>query len=290
MKGIILAGGRGTRFHPATLVVSKQLLPVYDKPMVYYPLSTLMYAGIRDILVITTPQDAPLFQQLLGDGSQWGISLTYAAQPEPAGIAQAFIIGESFIGNDAVCLILGDNILHGDGLVTKLQQAGREPAVPTIFGYYVANPEQYGVIQFDAHHQPVDIIEKPDTFISNYAAIGLYFYDHSVVQVAKSLTPSKRGELEITDVNRHYLKQGKLHVEKLGRGVAWLDTGTPQSLLSAAQFIQVLEERQGLKVGSPEEVAWRMGYIPKDQLQRLAHRQISNSYSRYLLNLTEDFA
>ena len=285
MKGIILAGGLGTRLYPATQSISKQLLPVYDKPMIYYPLCTLMSAGIKDILIITTPHEASLFQHLLGDGSKWGISLHYQTQAKPEGIAQAFIIGETFIGNDSVCLILGDNIIYGDGLFEKLQLAAKQTTGATIFGYYVADPERYGVIKFDQHGHPIDIIEKPTTHISNYAVIGLYFYDKTVVSIAKSLKPSARGELEITDINRAYLAKNAIHVEKLGRGTAWLDTGTHQSLLDAANFIHVLEERQGLKIGSPEEVAWRMRFINDDNLKSLAQSQIKSGYGEYLLDL-----
>ena len=287
MKGIILAGGLGTRLYPATLPIGKQLLPVYDKPMIYYALSTLMEAGIQEILIITTPHESYLFRQLLGDGSQWGLTLAYAAQAKPEGIAQAFIIAETFIGNDAVCLMLGDNILYGDGLIVKLQQAAKQTAGATIFGYYVASPERYGVIQFNEHNEPIDIVEKPTTLISHHAVIGLYFYDNEVIQIAKRLQPSARGELEITDVNRHYLQQKTLRVERLGRGVAWLDMGTHQSLLEAANFIRVIEERQGLKIGSPEEIAWRMGYIQTAQLKRLASTQINSGYGKYLLKLVE---
>ena len=285
MKGIILAGGLGTRLYPATQSISKQLLPVYHKPMIYYPLCTLMSAGIKDILIITTPHEASLFQHLLGDGSKWGISLHYQTQAKPEGIAQAFIIGETFIGNDSVCLILGDNIIYGDGLFEKLQLAAKQTTGATIFGYYVADPERYGVIKFDQHGHPIDIIEKPTTHISNYAVIGLYFYDKTVVSIAKSLKPSARGELEITDINRAYLAKNAIHVEKLGRGTAWLDTGTHQSLLDAANFIHVLEERQGLKIGSPEEVAWRMRFINDDNLKSLAQSQIKSGYGEYLLDL-----
>jgi len=285
MKGIILAGGLGTRLYPATRPISKQLLPIYDKPMVYYPLCTLMLAGIRDILVITTPHELSLFQQLLGDGSKWGISLAYAAQQYPEGIAQAFIIGENFIGNDSVCLILGDNILYGDGLSEKLQSVAQLNSGATIFGYYVSNPQRYGVICFNEANQPVEIIEKPATPVSNYAVIGLYFYDNKVIEISKQLSPSSRGELEITDVNRFYLLQKKLRVEKLGRGIAWLDTGTHKSMLDAANFIYVLEQRQGLKIGSPEEIAWRMGFITTEELETLAETQIKSGYGAYLLDL-----
>ncbi|VVC76327.1 Glucose-1-phosphate thymidylyltransferase 1 [Aquicella siphonis] len=287
MKGIILAGGLGTRLYPATRSISKQLLPVYDKPMIYYPICTLMQAGIRDILIITTPHELPMFQELLSDGSQWGISLSYASQPRPEGIAQAFIIAEHFIGQDSVCLILGDNILYGDSLSDRLRHAAAQPSGATIFGYYVSDPERYGVIVFDKAQQPVDIIEKPAAFVSHYAVIGLYFYDNDVIRIAKGLKPSARGELEITDVNRHYLKQNKLQVEKIGRGTAWLDTGTHKSLLDAANFIYVLEQRQGLKIGSPEEVAWRTGLITIDQLEKLAATQVKSGYGEYLLDLVE---
>lgn len=285
MKGIILAGGLGTRLYPATRQISKQLLPIYDKPMIYYPLCTLMHAGIREILLITTEHESYLFQQLLGDGSQWGISLSYVTQAKPDGIAQAFIIGQQFIGHGSACLILGDNILYGDGLSVKLQQAAKQPQGSTIFGYYVSDPERYGVIVFDKKEQPTAIIEKPLTPISHFAAIGLYFYDNDVIQIAKQLKPSVRGELEISDINRHYLEQKKLRVEKLGRGVAWLDTGTHKSLLDAANFIYVLEKRQGLKIGSPEEIAWRMEYINSEQLEKLASTQTKSGYGEYLLDL-----
>lgn len=285
MKGIILAGGLGTRLYPATRSISKQLLPVYDKPMIYYPLCTLMQAGIHDILIITTPHELPMFEQLLGNGSQWGIQLTYAAQPKPEGIAQAFLIGEAFIGKDSVCLILGDNILYGDGLSDKLRHAASQTKGATIFGYYVSDPERYGVIAFDKNDRPADIIEKPVTPPSHYAVIGLYFYDNDVIRIAKSLAPSARGELEITDVNKYYLQQQTLQVEKLGRGTAWLDTGTHKSLLDAANFIYVLEQRQGLKIGSPEEIAWRTGLIPAKQLETLASSQIKSGYGDYLLDL-----
>ncbi len=287
MKGIILAGGLGTRLYPATRSISKQLLPVYDKPMIYYPLCTLMLAGIHDILIITTPHELPMFQQLMGDGSQWGIKLSYAPQAKPEGIAQAFIIGEKFIGKDSVCLILGDNILYGDHLSEKLQEAARQTSGATIFGYYVSDPERYGVIDFDNHGSPINILEKPATPPSHYAVIGLYFYDNDVIRIAKNLKPSARGELEITDVNLHYLKEKKLHVEKHGRGTAWLDTGTHKSLLDAANFIYVLEQRQGLKIGSPEEIAWRMQLINTSQLQGLAASQIKSGYGEYLLDLIE---
>ena len=287
MKGIILAGGLGTRLYPATRSISKQLLPIYDKPMIYYPLCTLMLAGLRDILVITTPHEAALFKQLLGDGSQWGIHLSYASQQSPDGIAQAFLIGKDFIANDTVCLILGDNILYGHGLPEKLQAARYRNQGATIFSYYVADPERYGVVMFDKNNEPTAIIEKPSTHKSHYAVIGLYFYDQHVVELAKELSPSARGELEITDINDYYLKQRKLYVEKLGRGIAWLDTGTHKSMLDAANFIYVLEQRQGLKIGSPEEVAWRMGFINTKQLERCAHTQYKSGYGEYLLALVE---
>lgn len=287
MKGIILSGGMGTRLYPCTKTVSKQLLPVYDKPMIYYPLSTLIHAGIREIMIITTPHEADLFKSLLGDGSQWGISLHYAAQEQPNGIAEAFIIAEEFIANEPVCLILGDNILYGDGLTKKLQDATKLEDGALIFGYYVKDPERYGVITFDKQQQPLDIVEKPENPTSHYAVIGIYFYDSSVVDVAKNLTPSARGELEITDVNLAYLKSKKLHVELLGRGTAWLDTGTHKSLLEAANFISVLEQRQGLKIGSPEEAAWRMGFIESNTLEKLAAKQTKSGYGEYLLDLID---
>lgn len=287
MKGIILAGGLGTRLYPATRTISKQLLPVYDKPMIYYPLCTLMYAGIRDILIITTPQESLMFQQLLGDGSQWGVNLSFTQQSHPGGIAQAFLIGEKFIQNNSVCLILGDNILYGDNLSKKLQHAATQTSGATIFGYYVSDPERYGVIAFGKDQQVIDIIEKPAIPPSNYAVIGLYFYDKEVVDIAKQLAPSKRGELEITDINRHYLNAKKLRVEKLGRGTAWLDTGTHKSLLDASNFIYVLEQRQGLKIGSPEEMAWRMNLINLEQFEALAAAQVKSGYGQYLLNLID---
>lgn len=285
MKGIVLAGGSGSRLYPATLGVSKQLLPIYDKPMVYYALSTLMLSGLRDILMITTPQEQALFMKLLGDGARWGVNFHYAVQPEPAGIAQAFLIGEKFIGDDSVALILGDNILYGDGVAAALQQSAQQTQGATVFGYYVKDPERYGVIRFDEKNNPLEIIEKPAKAPSHYAVIGLYFYDNHVIEIAKSLKPSARGELEITDVNQRYLQDGNLKVEKLSRGVAWLDTGTPNSLLEAAHFIQVLEHRQGLKIGCPEEIAWRMNYIDDRQLQHLAEPLCKSGYGEYLLGL-----
>jgi glucose-1-phosphate thymidylyltransferase len=284
MKGIILAGGAGTRLYPATRAISKQLLPVYDKPMIYYPLCTLMKAGISDILIITTPHESHMFQHLLNDGSQWGISLSYAVQAAPDGIAQAFLIGEEFIGQESVCLILGDNILYGDNLSEKLRAAAGQKEGATIFGYYVSDPERYGVIHFDKYNQPIDIIEKPLHFVSHYAVIGLYFYDNHVIEITKQLRPSSRGELEITDINKTYLTQKKLHVEKLGRGIEWLDTGTHKSLLDASNFIYVLEQRQGLKIGSPEEVAWRTGRIQHHAFEKLAVSQ-NSGYGEYLFEL-----
>ena len=285
MKGIILAGGSGTRLYPLTQVVSKQLLPVYDKPMIYYPLSCLMLAGIREILVISTPQDLPRFEELLGDGSQWGIEFRYEPQPRPEGLAQAFIIGESFIGADSVCLVLGDNIFYGDRLPRVLRAAARTTSGAVNFGYRVRDPERYGVVAFDRSGNPVAITEKPESPASNIAVTGIYFYDNDVVSIAKSLTPSARGELEITAVNAAYLARGDLRVHVLGRGTAWLDTGTHESLLNAGQFIQVLAERQGLKVACPEEIAWRMGTIDDEGLERLAAPLVKSGYGEYLLEL-----
>jgi len=286
-KGILLAGGFGTRFYPATRSISKQLLPVYDKPMIYYPLSTLMLAGLQDILVITWPHERSLFQKLLQDGSQWGIRLHYQAQTEPRGIAEAFIIAEDFIGDDPVCLMLGDNILYGEGIVKALEEADARTEGATIFGYYVNDPERYGVIDFDSHGKVLNLIEKPQNPPSNYAAIGLYFYDNKVIEIAKNLMPSARGELEITDLSRVYLNEHNLHVKKLGRGVAWLDTGTPPAWLEAANFIQILEHRQGLKIGCPEEVAYRRGYIDEKQLHLLAEPLLKSGYGQYLKSLVE---
>jgi len=288
MKGIILAGGSGTRLYPITQVVSKQLMPVYDKPMIYYPLSVLMLAGIRDILIISTPKDLPLFQQLLGDGSQWGLKFSYVEQPRPEGLAQAFILGEEFIGDQPVCLILGDNIFYGHGLPELLRQAAQLRSGGLVFGYQVKDPQRYGVIEFDAHGRAISLEEKPQFPKSRYAVPGIYFYDHHVVEFAKQLKPSARGELEITDLNLIYLRQGKLRVEILGRGYAWLDTGTHESLHQAANFVQTIEERQGLKFACIEEIAYRLGYINADQVKALAAPLAKSSYGKYLLQVVTD--
>lgn len=287
-KGIILAGGAGTRLHPMTAVVNKQLLPIYDKPMVYYPLSVLLLAGIRDILIISTPVDLPLFQRLLGDGSQLGVTLQYAEQAEPRGLAEAFLIGETFIGEDSVCLVLGDNIFYGHDLQSMLERAARRESGATVFAYRVRDPQRYGVISFDAQGKPLDIVEKPAQPKSRYAVTGLYFYDNDVISIAKGVRPSARGELEITTVNQTYLERGRLNVELMGRGYAWLDTGTPSALLQASSFVEAIESRQGQKICVPEEIVWQLGYIDDDQLRRLAEPLAKNAYGAYLFDLLNE--
>ena len=285
MKGIVLAGGSGTRLYPVTQAISKQMLPIYDKPMIYYPLSTLMLAGIRDILLISTPQDLPMFQRLLGDGSQYGISLSYAEQPRPEGLAQAFHIGKQFLDGGPACLVLGDNIFFGHGLPDQLRTAAKRPSGATIFGYYVKDPERYGVMEFDAQSNVISLEEKPANPKSDYAIVGLYFYDNQITDIAAAIKPSARGELEITDVNRMYLEQGSLHAELFGRGIAWLDTGTHESLLQASNFVEAIEQRQGLKVACPEEIAYQCGWITADQVMEQVARLGKTDYAKYLVRL-----
>ncbi len=287
MKGIILAGGSGTRLYPVTRAVSKQLIPIYDKPMIYYPLSVLMMSGIKEILIISTPEDLPRFENLFEDGSRWGLSFSYAEQPKPEGLAQAFVIGEEFIGDDNVCLVLGDNLFYGHGMIEKLRSAAERKKGASVFGYWVNDPERYGVVSFDSDGVAIDIEEKPEKPKSNFAVTGLYFYDNQVIDIAKNLKPSKRGEYEITDVNKAYLEMNQLNVEKMGRGIAWLDTGTHDSLNQASSFIETVEKRQGLKIACIEEIAYLMGYIDADQVRELAAPLMKNNYGKYLLRMLD---